>query len=77
MRIEISWQQAFDQSKKSTYDYLHTARKQLTEMDLDYTAADVIALARIMAYEFRTAAIALAAQNMCDEVERIVLREGV
>ncbi len=77
MRINLSWQQAFDQSKASTDEYLHTARKQLTEMALAYTAADVIALARIMAYEFRTAAIVLAAQNVCDELELIGLREGV
>jgi hypothetical protein len=69
----------FDQSKNTACNYFMVAKGILINSDIDYTAADVIALAKIMAYDLRTSYILIAAQKIAGVIETSVseVAEGI
>jgi hypothetical protein len=64
--ITASWDTLLDQSMQTGEDYYWRASRVLAKQDEKYTQADVIALAQIMAYDFRTTSIGVAAQKISD-----------
>lgn len=74
-RIEAGWDILLSQSKSTAQDYFWTAERTLRDSELKYTAADVIALAQVMADDFRSTSISIAAQKLCDTLLDIADRE--
>jgi hypothetical protein len=62
--IEASWDTLYSQSKTTAKDYFRYARDLLEKEDIKYSAADVIALAQVMAYDLRTTSILISAQKI-------------
>jgi hypothetical protein len=83
--IKADWDTLFEQSKNSGGQYFASARQILEGSELDYTAADVVALAQVMMYDFRTSSIGVAAQKINEAITAVgwgldniseVMREG-
>lgn len=70
-RITANWDQLVDDAKRTTDNFFHRALHILRNAEVEYTTADVIALANSMGYEFRTTAIVVAAQNIEDALDRL------
>ena len=70
-RIEASWDTLLKQSKDTATDYFWAAKSTLTDSEMEYTAADVIALAAIMAQDFHSTSMGVAAQKLCDTLEAL------
>ena len=68
-RISASWETLLTQAIDTSRTYFSCAKRTLSESELDYTAADVIALAAIMAEDFKTSAIGVASQRMSESIE--------
>ena len=66
--IKADWDTLFEQSKNSGGQYFASARQILDGSGLDYTAADVVALAQVMMYDFRTSSIGVAAQKINEAI---------
>jgi hypothetical protein len=83
--ISANWDTLMQQSKDTTWGYFGEAHKILEGSDLKYTAADVVALAKVMATDFHTASIGVATQKFCEALTTVgwgldsvadVMREG-
>jgi hypothetical protein len=64
--ILADWDTLMRHSKYTAEDYFVSAHGTLKESGLQYTAADVIALAKVMADDFHTAGIGVAAQKISE-----------
>ena len=64
--IKASWDTLMQQSKDTTWGYFSEAHKILEGSELKYTAADVVALAKVMAMDFHTASMGVAAQKISE-----------
>jgi hypothetical protein len=62
--ITATWDELLEQSKMTAGDYFSTAVNILKRSELEFTATDAIALAAIMAKDFHTTAMGVAAQNI-------------
>ncbi|NQW78770.1 MAG: hypothetical protein HQ449_05595 [Chitinophagaceae bacterium] len=67
--VEAGWETLYSQSKTTAEDYFFFARALLEKEDIKYSAADVIALAQVMAYDLRTTAILVSAQKIKAAIE--------
>lgn len=74
-RIEADWDNLLRQSKATGQDYFWAAERTLRDSELKYTAADVVALAQVMADDFRSTSISVAAQKLCDTLQEIADKE--
>jgi len=64
--IKADWNTLMQQSKDTAGDYFATAHRMLEGSDLEYTAADVVALTRVMALDFHTTSMGVAAQKISE-----------
>ena len=71
--IEAGWDTLYSQSKTTAEDYFSYARNLLEKEDIKYSAADVIALAQVMAYDLRTTAIIISAQKIESAIQELAL----
>jgi hypothetical protein len=71
--IEASWDTLYSQSKTTAKDYFFVARALLEKEDIKYSAADVIALAQVMAYDLRTTAILISAQKIESAIQELAM----
>lgn len=69
--ITAGWDTLMKQSKDTAWDYFGEAHKILEGSDLKYTAADVVALAKVMADDFRTTSIGVAAQKISEALNNV------
>jgi hypothetical protein len=69
--IKASWDTLMQQSKDTTWGYFGEAHKILEGSDLKYTAADVVALAKVMATDFHTASMGVATQKLCEALTTV------
>lgn len=60
--ITASLDTLFEQSMDSGKAYMWAAKRLLDDAEIPYTASDVVALCRVMAEDYRSAAIVVAAQ---------------
>lgn len=67
--ITAEWDLLSLQSMDTTKMFFSTARNLLDNSELDYTAADVVALAGIMNADFRTAAMTVQAQTIAQSID--------
>ena len=67
--ITADWDLLSLQSMDTTKMFFSTARHLLGDSELDYTAADVVALASIMNADFRTAAMTVQAQTIANSID--------
>jgi len=67
--ITADWDLLSLQSMDTTKMFFSKARHLLADSELDYTAADVVALASIMNADFRTAAMTVQAQTIADSID--------
>jgi len=67
--ITADWDLLSLQSMDTTKMFFSTARNMLADSELDYTAADVVALASIMNADFRTAAMTVQAQTIAQSID--------
>ena len=83
--IKADWDVLLQQSKICGTEYFESAQKVLQHSGMQYTAADIVALAKVMAYDFHTASIGVAAQKICEAMTTVawgldniadVMREG-
>lgn len=68
-RISASWETLLTQAVDTSRTYFSCAKRTLSESGLDYTAADVIALAAIMAEDFKTSSIGVHSQTIADSID--------
>ena len=64
--IKADWNTLMQQSKDTAGDYFATAHRMLEGSDLEYTAADVVALTRVMALDLHTTSMGVAAQKISE-----------
>jgi hypothetical protein len=64
--ISADWSALMQQAKYTAEDYFVSARGILASSGLEYTASDVIALAKVMADDFHTASISVAGQKISE-----------
>ena len=57
--ITASWDVLYEQSKDNGKDYFWTALKTLKDSGLKFEAADVVALAQVMATDFLSTSLAV------------------
>lgn len=69
--ITAGWDTLMKQSKDTAWDYFGEAHKILEGSELKYTAADVIALAKLMTDDFRTASMGVAAQKISEALNSV------
>ena len=69
--ITAGWDTLMKQSKDTAWDYFGEAHKILEGSELKYTAADVIALAKLMTDDFRTASMSVAAQKISEALNGV------
>lgn len=75
-RIEANWDTLLMQAKTTGQDYFWAAQRTLEASEMEYTAADVVALAQVMSDDFRTSSMGVAAQKLCDLLEELSMRLG-
>lgn len=75
-RVDASLDALLRQSKETGEDYFRAAERVLGKSELveEYTAADVIALAKVMADDFRNTTNLLAGQNIADAINNLASR---
>ena len=66
--ITAGWDTLMKQSKDTAWDYFAEAHKILEGSELKYTAADVVALAKVMADDFRTTSMGVSTQKICEAI---------
>ena len=71
--IEAGWETLYSQSKTTAEDYFFFARALLEKEDIKYSAADVIALAQVMAYDLRTTSILISAQKIESAIQELAM----
>jgi hypothetical protein len=64
--ITASWGTLMQQSKDTAQDYFASANRMLEGSGLEFTASDVVALAKVMADDFHTASMGVATQKICE-----------
>lgn len=69
--ITADWNTLMEQSKDTAWDYFAKAHKILEGSELEYTAADVIALTKVMADDFRTTSMGVSTQKICEALAGI------
>jgi hypothetical protein len=69
--ITASWNTLMGQSKDTAQDYFATAHKMMEGSGLEYTAADVVALTKVMAMDFHTASMGVATQKLCEAITSV------
>jgi hypothetical protein len=57
--ITANWDVLYEQSKENGRDYFWTALKTLKDSELEFEAADVVALAQVMASDFLASTLAV------------------
>jgi hypothetical protein len=62
--ISASWSTLLDQAGDTADTFFRRARRILEESELKYTASDVVALAAVMADDFKTSSMGVAAQRI-------------
>lgn len=67
-RITADWDTLSVQAMDTTRMYFSAAKQKLEDSELEYTAADVVALASVMARDYHTAALSVAAQKIADSI---------
>lgn len=65
--ITASWDDLYEQSKESGKDYFRTALKTLKDSELEFEAADVVALAQVMANDFLAATLAVGLNKLGED----------
>ena len=65
--ITASWDVLYEQSKESGKDYFWTALKTLKDSELEFEAADVVALAQVMANDFLAATLAVGLNKLGED----------
>lgn len=70
-KISADWGELALQAKMTGGGYFDAAKRELSESGMIYTAAEVVALAGIMAAEFRTTSIGVAAQNIAESIDNL------
>lgn len=68
-RITASWDTLSVQAMDTTQMFFWRAKRVLGEAEMDYTAADVVALAGHMATDFRTSAMGVHSQNLTQSID--------
>ena len=68
-RISAGWEALLTQAVDTSRTYFSCAKRTLAESGLDYTAADVIALAAIMAEDFKTSSIGVHSQMLSESID--------
>ena len=68
-RISASWETLLTQAIDTSRTYFSCAKRTLSESGLNYTAADVIALAALMAEDFKTSSIGVHSQMLSDSID--------
>lgn len=71
--IEAGWDTLYSQSKTTAEEYFFVALALLEKRDMEYSTADVIALAQVMAYDLRTTAILVSAQKIESAIEELAM----
>lgn len=74
-KITADWPTLMDQAQATGEYYFKYALSTLRESGLTYNAADVVALAAVMAQDYHSAAINVAAQTIADVIERGIDRD--
>ena len=69
--ITASWGTLMQQSKDTAQDYFASAHRMLEGSELEFTAADVVALAKVMADDFHTASMGVATQKLCEAIANV------
>ena len=69
--ITASWSTLMQQSKDTAQDYFASANRMLEGSGLEFTAADVVALAKVMADDFHTASMGVASQKLCEAITTV------
>ena len=69
--IKATWDELLRQSKDVAWEYFAEAHKILEGSELKYTTADVVALAKVMADDFRTTSIGVAAQKISEALNGV------
>jgi hypothetical protein len=69
--ITASWNTLMGQSKDTAQDYFATAHKMMEGSGLEYTAADVVSLTKVMAMDFHTASMGVASQKLCEAITTV------
>jgi hypothetical protein len=69
--ISASWDTLMKQAKDTGGDYFASAHRILEGSDLEYTAADVVALAKVMSDDFHSSSMGVAAQKLCEALTGI------
>ena len=69
--ITASWNTLMQQSKDTAQDYFASAHRMLKGSELEFTAADVVALAKVMADDFHTASMGVASQKLCEAITTV------
>ena len=69
--ITASWSTLMQQSKDTAQDYFASAHRMLEGSELEFTAADVVALAKVMADDFHTTSMGVATQKICEALNGI------
>jgi hypothetical protein len=69
--ISASWDTLMKQAKDTGGDYFASAHRILEGSDLKYTAADVVALAKVMSDDFHTSSMGVAAQKLCEAITSV------
>ena len=69
--ITASWNTLMQQSKDTAQDYFASAHRMLENSELEFTASDVVALAKVMADDFHTASMGVATQKICEALTGI------
>ncbi len=68
--IEAGWTTLLDQASYTANKYFKCALAELKNSEMEFTAADVVALARIAAMDFHTSSMHLAAQKLVRVLQR-------
>jgi hypothetical protein len=69
--ISASWDTLMKQAKDTGGDYFASAHRILEGSDLEYTAADVVALAKVMSDDFHTSSMGVATQKLCEAITSV------
>jgi len=65
--ITASWDVLYEQSKESGKDYFWTALRTLKDSELEFEAADVVALAQVMANDFLASTLAVGLNKLGED----------
>ena len=64
--ITADWGTLLRQSQETANDYFYSALKTLEKSDLEFKAADVVALAQVMATDFQSTCLVIGLNNLAE-----------